>query len=161
MTICVKLGKDNSGHPWVAEIEQSQYFGNKYSFHFWGYSAYIPQKRRDHPRVQAIVIVESSSVAKLEFVEVDVAKRRLGIGSLILGCIEHCMAQSGIDVIYGDISDDPSLYYPYFSNLASYLKVLRHFYTGHGWTWQLFGAHKPKSIKNPHAIGRVEKRIGR
>lgn len=159
--MCAKLGKDKSGHPWVVEIERKPYVTNTYSFEFWGYFAYVAPKRRNHPRVRALVIAESSSVAKLEFVEVDEPKRRLGIGSLLLSFIEQWMAKRGIEVIYGDISDDSGLYHPYFNTLESYLKALRHFYIQHGWTWQLFGAHKPKSLKNPHAIGRVEKRIRR
>jgi GNAT superfamily N-acetyltransferase len=155
-----KLGKDSRGNPWVVETERRPYVKGTYSFEFWVYSAYVPPKRRNHPPAQALVIAESNTLAKLEYIGVDGPKRRLGIGSLLLHFIERLMAQSGVEVIYGEISDDPDLYLPYFTTLESYLTVLKRFYSGHGWTWQLFGDQKPRSVTNPHAIGRVERQIG-
>jgi GNAT superfamily N-acetyltransferase len=161
MEICEKLGKDNLGHPWIVTVDEEiiPLKRNTCLTHFLCYSAYLAPKRRVNSPAYAIVTAKSSTVAELGYIWVNAPKQSDGIGSLLINYVEQWMATKGTKLIYGYISDDPELYQYKFPNLKSYLKELRRFYTRKHWTWQLFGAKKPKSVKNPHAIGRVEKRI--
>lgn len=154
-----KLGTDIKGNLWEVETEQTTFQKGKRVFYFWAYPVHSP-KRRNHPTATAEVIIESDTVAKLKYIGVDEPKGRLHIGSLLLNFVEQSMAHMGIKVVYGDISKDTGLYSPYFNSLKSYLVALEKFYRKHGWTWQLFGGHKPISATNSYAIGRVEKQIG-
>jgi len=153
-----KLGKDDKNSLWEVEIESTPYVKGTHVIDFWAYPSRL--KRRNHPPATAQVIVESDTVAKINYIGVDEPKRRLHVGSLLLDFVEQYMVHEGIKMIYGDISKDPSLYSTQFASLGAYLAAQKEFYCEHGWSWQLFGDQKPENVTNPYAIGRIEKRIG-
>jgi len=141
------LGTDKDGRQWRAEIYQDRPLAP--DIYFQALPAELKTWQKKTSPASAMLSMVSKDVAKLEGIEVDPSLENRGLGSLLLDYIERWSARNGMVALYGDIN----------RKQADHLDKLESFFSGHGWTWELFAPDDPRCQPDPSVMGRVEKQL--